>query len=337
MAGPPQTRLSRHKERSLCHAVFVCSLCMCVLCLETHPFTLATGNERQLKSRARSMAHRDRHTRPISLSSLWPPPSISVSLSPLSVWDILTYLKSVSSTQGSKPLARPRWDYISTSSWYIFILFIFYIFLFPHLPFFLRDQQILDVCDCDCLFVCQYCIIVSEAMKYLALFFHMRDSSLKQHTSSGPAHRFATCGIIDYRYQRKRPPQISWVIINSLWTEINLIPSRASFTAGSTLTTIRFAFLVSALDPLDATNQSMIEVSESFTSEKDLCLTGGGQTWKKGGPAADGQRGSARAAVDVWTDQRPLLTLALEWEFVCMRSSDHHARNETHQSKPTRT
>ncbi len=54
----------------------------------------------------------------------------SQSLSPLSVWDILTYLKSVSSTQGSRLLARPRWDYISTSSWYIFILFIFHISLF---------------------------------------------------------------------------------------------------------------------------------------------------------------------------------------------------------------
>lgn len=299
MAGSPQTCLSRHKERSLCHAVFVCSLCMCVLCLETHPFTLATGNERHLKSRARSMAHRDRHTRPISLSSLWPPPSISVSLSPLSVWDILTYLKSVSNTQGSRPLARPRWDYISTFSWYIFILFIFYILLFPHLPFF-PARSANPWCLWLWLFICMpvlhHCLWSYEIFSFV---FHMRDSSLKRHTSSGPAHRLATCGIIDYRYQRKRPPQISWVIINSLWTEINLIPSRASFTAGSTLTTVRFAFLVTALDLLDATNQSMIEVSKSFTSEKDLCLTGRDRHEKKGGPAADGQCGSARAAVDV--------------------------------------
>ncbi len=166
MAGPPQTRLSRHKERSLCHAVFVCSLCMCVLCLETHPFTLATGNERQLKSRARSMAHRDRHTRPISLSSLWPPPSISVSLSPLSVWDILTYLKSVSSTQGSRPSRTSQ-----VRLYQHFFLIYFHTVYISYLPFFLRDQQIIDVCDCDCLFVCQYCIIVSEAMQYLSLFF----------------------------------------------------------------------------------------------------------------------------------------------------------------------
>ncbi len=200
MAGPPQTRLSRHKERSLCHAVFVCSLCMCVLCLETHPFTLATGNERQLKSRARSMAHRDRHTRPISLSSLWPPPSISVSLSPLAVWDILTYLKSVSSTQGSRLLARPRWDYISTSSWYIFILFIFHISLFSCEI----SKSLMSVIVIVYLYASTASLSLKLCNIYLC-FFHMCDSSLKQHTSSGPAHRFTTCGIIDYRYQRKRP------------------------------------------------------------------------------------------------------------------------------------
>lgn len=52
--------------------VVVRHVCECMLCLEAHPFTLATGNERQLKSRARSMTHRDRHTRTVSLSSLWP-------------------------------------------------------------------------------------------------------------------------------------------------------------------------------------------------------------------------------------------------------------------------
>lgn len=159
MAGALQTCLSRHKERSSWYAVFVCSLCMCVLCLEAHPFTLATGNERQLKSRARSMAHRDRHTHPISLSSLW------LSLLLVSLWDILTYFRSVSGTQGSNALARPRWDHISTFSWGIFILFIFYFLLFQIPLSFLWDQQILDVCDWDCLFVRWYCIIVFAAMK----------------------------------------------------------------------------------------------------------------------------------------------------------------------------
>ncbi len=167
---------------------------------------------------------------------------------------------------------------------------------FPKSPFFLRSANPWCLWLFICMPVLHQCLRSYEIFSFV---FLMRDSSLKQHTSSGPAQRLATCGIIDYRYQQKRPPQISWVIINSLWTEINLIPSRASFTAGSTLTTVRFAFLVTALDPLDATNQSMIEVSESFTSEKDLCLTGRDRHEKKGGPAADGQCGSARAVVDV--------------------------------------
>ncbi len=199
MAGPPQTRLSRHKERSLCHAVFVCSLCMCVLCLETHPFTLATGNERQLKSRARSMAHRDRHTRPISLSSLWPPPSISVSLSAVSMRhsDVSQVCLQHSGVQASRTSQVRLYQH--------FFLIYFHTVYISYLPFSCEiSKSLMSVIVIVYLYASTASLSLKLCNIYLC-FFHMRDSSLKQHTSSGPAHRFTTCGIIDYRYQRKRP------------------------------------------------------------------------------------------------------------------------------------
>ncbi len=193
--------LSRHKERSLCHAVFVCSLCICVLCLEAHPFTLATGNERQLKSRARSMAHRDRHTRPISLSSLWPPPSISVSLSPavsMRHSDVSQVCLQHSGVQASRTSQVRLYQHF-------FLIYFHTVYIlyppFPKSPFFLRSAN--PWCLWLWLFICMP--VLHQCLRSYEIFcfvFLMRDSSLKQHTSSGPAQRLATCGIIDYRYQQ---------------------------------------------------------------------------------------------------------------------------------------
>lgn len=58
-------------------------------------------------------------------------------------------------------------------------------------------------------------------------------------------------------------------------------------------------FLVTALDVLEVTNQSMKEVTDWKFYFRESPLLDRDRHEKRGGPAADGQYGSARAAVDV--------------------------------------
>ncbi len=92
------------------------------------------------------------------------PPSLSLSLR--CQYETFWRISSLSPALRGPGLSHVPGEIISA-----LLLDIFSYCLYFISPFFLRDQQILDVCDCDCLFVCQYCIIVSEAMQYLSLFF----------------------------------------------------------------------------------------------------------------------------------------------------------------------
>lgn len=74
---------------------------------------------------------------------------------------------------------------------------------------------------------------------------------------------------------------------------------KSLFHCGSTRVIVWLVFLVTALDVLEVTNQSMIEVTDWKFLFRESPLLDRDRHEKRGGPAADGQYGSARAVVDV--------------------------------------